>query len=129
MAGKKQPGRFTIQFSPADPQQRQVIELLNQQGRRKAVFLTAAVLSYCGKSAPPSVSLPQQLDLTTIEQAVRKVLQEVSEPNTQQRQMQESGTARPSSKNEQTIEAPSAATELPEDVLGTISDMIDVFRR
>lgn len=38
MAAKKQPGRFTIQFNAADPQQRQVIELLNQQGRRKAAF-------------------------------------------------------------------------------------------
>ena len=34
MAAKKQPGRFTIQFNAADPQQRRVIELLNQQGRR-----------------------------------------------------------------------------------------------
>lgn len=75
-----------------------------------------AVLSYCGKSAPPSGLLPQQFDLTTIEQVVRKVLQEVSEPNTQQSQLKVSGTARPSS-------------ELPDDVLGTISDMVDVFRR
>lgn len=34
MGGKKQPGRFTIQFNLSDPQQRQVIELLNEQGRR-----------------------------------------------------------------------------------------------
>ena len=58
MGGKKQPGRFTIQFNLSDPQQRQVIELLNEQGRRKAVFLTAAVLSYCGKNNVTQI-LPQ----------------------------------------------------------------------
>ena len=58
MGGKKQPGRFTIQFNAADPQQRQVIELLNQQGRRKAVFLTCAVLAYCGQGAAPAIPPP-----------------------------------------------------------------------
>lgn len=58
MGGKKQPGRFTLQFNAADPQQRQVIELLNQQGRRKAVFLTCAVLAYCGQGAATAIPPP-----------------------------------------------------------------------
>lgn len=46
MGGKKTPGRFTIQFNMDDPQQRMVAELLEPQGRRKAQFLTSAVLHY-----------------------------------------------------------------------------------
>ena len=46
MGAKKQPGRFTLQFNLEDPQQQAVSELLEQQGRRKAQFLTNAVLCY-----------------------------------------------------------------------------------
>ena len=73
MAAKKQPGRFTIQFNAADPQQRQVIELLNQQGRRKAAFLTSAVLCYCGQGAAPAVPPPTP-ESAMIEQIVQKIL-------------------------------------------------------
>ena len=72
MAAKKQPGRFTIQFNAADPQQRQVIELLNQQGRRKAAFLTSAVLCYCGQGAAPAVPPPTP-ESAMIEQIVQKI--------------------------------------------------------
>ena len=78
MGGKKQPGRFTIQFNLSDPQQRQVIELLNEQGRRKAVFLTAAVLSYCGKNNVTQILPQPQMDLEAIEKVVRSVLESVS---------------------------------------------------
>lgn len=73
MAAKKQPGRFTIQFNAADPQQRQVIERLNQQGRRKAAFLTSAVLYYCGQRAAPAVPPPTP-ESAMIEQIVQKIL-------------------------------------------------------
>lgn len=46
MGEKKAPGRFTIHFNLKDPHQRKVSELLEQQGRRKAQFLTNAVLCY-----------------------------------------------------------------------------------
>ena len=41
MFEKKDPGKFTVRFNMADPQQRTVIELLNQQGRYKAQFHTS----------------------------------------------------------------------------------------
>ena len=41
---KKDPGKFTVRFNIADPQQKAVIDLLNQQGRYKAQFLTSAIL-------------------------------------------------------------------------------------
>lgn len=52
MGKKKQPGRFTLQFNLEDPQQRAVSELLEQQGRRKAQFITSAVLLYTQHPKP-----------------------------------------------------------------------------
>lgn len=60
MGEKKKPGRFTLQFNLEDPQQRTVSELLEQQGRHKAQFITSAVLLYiqcpkpqdCGRETP-----------------------------------------------------------------------------
>lgn len=46
MGDKKDPGKFTIRFNVADPQQQAVVELLNRQGRYKAQFITSAVLLY-----------------------------------------------------------------------------------
>lgn len=52
MDSKKYPGKFTVRFNLADPQQQEAVRLLNQQGRFKAQFLTNAVLHYyfCQKS-------------------------------------------------------------------------------
>ena len=46
MSEKKDPGKFTIRFNIADPQQRAAAELLNRQGRYKAQFITNAMLFY-----------------------------------------------------------------------------------
>ncbi len=127
MAAKKQPGRFTIQFSLADPQQRQVIELLNLQGRRKAVFLTNAVLSYCGQSVPPPVSV-SQLDLAAIEQAVRKVLQENPQQSLQMMTTTRNIERSVRLKEVLEVENTPQEAELPEDVLSAIGSIIDVFR-
>lgn len=69
MADKKNPGRFTIQFNAADPQQRQAAELLERQGRRKAQFLTAAILRYvCGQETPEGLQrkVPDTSELETL---------------------------------------------------------------
>ena len=52
MGEKKKPGRFTLQFNLEDPQQRTVSELLEQQGRHKAQFITSAVLRYIQCPSP-----------------------------------------------------------------------------
>ena len=52
MGEKKQPGRFTLQFNMEDPQQKTVSELLEQQGRHKAQFITSAVLQYMQPAVP-----------------------------------------------------------------------------
>ena len=55
MAEKKAPYRFTIGFNPGDPTHRQVVELLNQQGHRKAQFLVNAVLHYVHCPETPDI--------------------------------------------------------------------------
>ena len=58
MPVKRRPERFTLEFNPRDPQQSQVIALLNTMGRRKAVFLTSAVLCYIGQEELPMAPAP-----------------------------------------------------------------------
>jgi len=77
MLEKKDPGKFTVRFNIADPQQRQVIELLNQQGRYKAQFLTSAILHYVRCSETPDIrGVPsvQSVQSEEIERIVRNVL-------------------------------------------------------
>ena len=137
MGGKKQPGRFTIQFNAADPQQRQVIELLNQQGRRKAAFLTCAVLAYCGQGAAPVIP-PPSLEPAMIEQIVQKVLRQNVPAAPTQKEV--AGALAPAgcSRDETAFQPPCASaasslpaddTDLPDPDLAAICDTIDAFRR
>ncbi len=74
MLEKKDPGKFTVRFNIADPQQRQVIELLNQQGRYKAQFLTSAVLHYVHCSETPDIRGVPPVQSEEIERIVRTIL-------------------------------------------------------
>lgn len=132
MAAKKQPGRFTIQFNAADPQQRQVIELLNQQGRRKAVFLTCAVLAYCGQGAAPAVPPPTP-ESAMIEQIVQKIL--AAKNLDTLAQVGDQPDLLPPTLPRKTPGMPAAMTqtaaaepELAADDLAAICNTIDVFR-
>ena len=44
MGAKKNHGRFCVQFNLNDPRHRQVAEILERQGRRKAQFIVDMVL-------------------------------------------------------------------------------------
>lgn len=55
MAEKKDPGKFTVRFNICDPQHKAVVDLLNQQGRSKAQFLTNAVLHYINCTEAPEL--------------------------------------------------------------------------
>ena len=132
MAAKKQPGRFTIQFNAADPQQRQVIELLNQQGRRKAAFLTSAVLCYCGQGAAPAVPPPTP-ESAMIEQIVQKIL--AAKKLDTLAQVGDQPDLLPPTLPRETPGMPAAMTqtaaaepELAADDLAAICNTIDVFR-
>lgn len=74
MFEKKDPGKFTVRFNMADPQQRTVIELLNQQGRYKAQFLTSAILHYVHCSETPDIRKVPAVGSEEIERIVRSVL-------------------------------------------------------
>lgn len=132
MGGKKQPGRFTIQFNAADPQQRQVIELLNQQGRRKAVFLTCAVLTYCGQGSAPALP-PPAIEPAIIEQIVQRALQQQAAEPLQAGKAAPKATATPPTVTPPAqIPTPplhSEGADLPNNDLAAICDTIDAFRR
>ena len=75
MAGKKHMGRFTVQFNLGDPQQARVADILENQGRQKARFISAAVLHYINCKETPEISLPQMPSEAEIERIVLAVLQ------------------------------------------------------
>lgn len=52
--------------------------LHNRQGRRKAVFLTRAVLACCGQGAAPAVP-PPPVEPAMVEQILQKVLRQWKE--------------------------------------------------
>lgn len=54
MSDKKDPGKFTVRFNIKDPQQLAAVELLNEQGRCKAQFITNAILFYVHAAAKAS---------------------------------------------------------------------------
>jgi len=75
MAEKKNKGRFTIQFNPADPQQLKVAELLEQQGRHKAQFLTSVVLHYIHCEETPDIAQSFHMDSKELEKRIMEILQ------------------------------------------------------
>ena len=74
MPEKKDPGKFTVRFNTADPHQRTVIEVLNQQGRYKAQFLTSAILHYVHCSQTPDIHGASAVGSEEIERIVYSVL-------------------------------------------------------
>ncbi len=75
MSTKKNPGRFTLQFNPNDPQQQTVCELLEKQGRHKAQFIASAVLHYINCSETPEVASAPSADIDLIEKIVLQILE------------------------------------------------------
>lgn len=75
MGEKKKPGRFTIQFSMGDPQQRAVAEILDEKGRRKAQFITNAVLQYTESKPEAHGTALAGIDEKLLEQMVLSVIQ------------------------------------------------------
>ena len=74
MGEKKRPGRFTIQFNLCDPKQKAVSDLLDQQGRSKAQFLTSAVLHYLNCPETPECRTLLPVDREALEKLVLEIL-------------------------------------------------------
>lgn len=92
---KKDPGKFTVRFNMADPQQKAVIDLPNQQGRYKAQFLTSAILHYVHCPETLDIRNAAAVDSTEIERIVRHVLaqQQTAAPSALRQGGQEPGEA------------------------------------
>lgn len=73
---RKYLGRFTLQFNVEDPQQRTAAEILGQQGRRKAQFLTSAILQYIKHPDGPDqpIALPG-MDRASLKRMMLEILQ------------------------------------------------------
>lgn len=82
MDGKKDPGKFTVRFNVADPRQREVVDILNRQGRFKAQFLTSAVRHYVHCNEVLDLQGAPSINNGQIEQIVRSVLAEQRKPQT-----------------------------------------------
>lgn len=74
MDGKKDPGKVTVRFNIADSRQREVVDLLNQQGRFKAQFLANAVQHYAHCNEAPDSNRALSVDAGQIERIVRGIL-------------------------------------------------------
>lgn len=73
--GKKNEGRFTIQFTYTDPAHLQVIEILNRlRPRSKAPYLVDAILHFENCTETPVIRRTPSLDEKAIEAIVRRVL-------------------------------------------------------
>lgn len=132
MADKRAPCRFTLQFNPADPQQQQCIDILNAQGRRKASFITNAVLQYIGGGCSNPDEARQAYDHYQIEQIVKHILEK-------QKQLEDTVEApeKPALPQRKKPPKPEAIVvskddlddDIPSDMFDTISQFVTDFRK
>lgn len=80
MYDKKDPGKFTIRFNAADPQQMAAIEFLNQHGRNKAQFLANAILHYVNCDRVVDTHNEPGISTAQIERIVKHILSEKQPP-------------------------------------------------
>jgi len=120
---RKYLGRFTVQFNTDDLQQRTAAEILGQQGRRKAQFLTSAILQYIRHpNGPDSSAPPVGIDKDTLKQMMINILQ--NDPQLSQSGHMGQGEAQHSS------EEPALKWDEPasDSVLAAMSNTLAAFR-
>ena len=135
MADKKDRACFTIQFSETDPAHRQVIDILNRQGRRsKASYLVSAVLSYESRTGTPiaqPVSSP--LDMDQVKAIFWQLLEETRanslEPGKPQRKPKQSKTKQAQEPEPENLRLDAALDVLGEDGLDAVAGALDIFRQ
>lgn len=125
MAGKKEPGKFTIKFNVMDPAHRQVIDTLEPMGRTKAQFLANAVLHYLHCPQTPDIPQPASADYTAVEAIVRRILDErLPEPPAQHQKQ----SAKKKLHKSEDIRLEDAEAILGEDGMAAIADTLSAFR-
>lgn len=127
VAGKKEPGKFTIKFNMMDPAHRQVIDTLEPMGRTKAQFLANAVLHYLHCTQTPDIPQPPVTDYGAIEVIVRRILEERLPVPTAPVQSQQNGVRKKTRKSED-IRLEDAEAILGDDGMAAIADTLSAFR-
>ncbi len=124
MGERKYPGRFTLQFNMEDAQQQTAAEILGQQGRRKAQFLTSAILQYIKNPIGPDYpAAPIGMDMDTIKRMMLEILQ--SDPHFAMGRHMGQGEAQHSSEGSAfTWDEPSSNS-----ALAAMSNTLAAFRR
>lgn len=128
MVKKKEDNKFTIQFNPADPQHAQTIDILNQQGRRKAQFITNAVMHYLHCPNTPEIPQPALIDTAAIETIVRRIMEEQSKASSTPKEDMKEVPKRNVPKTE-SIRYDEAAELLGEDGVAAIANTVAMFRK
>lgn len=129
MPNKKEQYKFTIMFNAGDPLAQQTADILNQQGRRKAQFITNAVQHYLHCKETPDI--PQSLssasvDYSVIEKLVRRILAENSSLQTV---VPSSQKTVPAIKQDEELQMDEAAELLGEEGLAAIANTMSLFRK
>lgn len=125
MAEKKVSCKFTIQFNPADPTHHQTVDVLNQQGRRKAQFLVNAVMHYIHCPETPEIPQTAPINTDAIENIVRRILHEKS---TSEPAPQDASKAK-RERHAEKLQYEDAADMIGDDGLAAIRNTMTVFRK
>lgn len=127
MAGKKEPGKFTIKFNILDPAHRQVIDTLEPMGRTKAQFIANAVLHYLHCSQTPDIPQPVPTDYAAVEAIVRRILENRLQEPPAQPPTRQQGAQKKLRKSEDICLEDTEAI-LGEDGMAAIADTLSAFR-
>lgn len=126
---KKEDNKFTIQFNPADPQHAQTIAILNQQGRRKAQFITNAVMHYLHCSNTPEIPQAVPIDTAAIETVVRRIMEEQGKSLSVSKKETAKDEPQRSKPKAESIRYDEAAELLGEDGVAAIANTMAMFRK
>lgn len=127
MAQKKDPGKFTVQFSLSDPNHKQTADILNRQGRRKAQFLVNAVMHYLHCPETPDIPQAASVDTALIEDVVRRILEE--QKGQEEKKPVPDGAARRVVRQSESIQFNDAEDILGEAGMAAIAKSMASFRK
>lgn len=128
MGEKRDPYKFTVQFSAADPYHLQAAEILNAQGRRKAAFLTSAILHYISCKETPDIMQAAPIDVKLIETVVNRLLNARQTPAKTESSSTHTNVSKPIRKSDE-IHFDDAMDILGEDGMDAIAGAIAAFRK
>lgn len=131
MNAKKNAFRFTVQLNCTDSRHLQAAGLLNAQGRHKAQFIVNAILHYINCTETPGESSSgANLDYSTIEAIVNKILQAKTAENQSLKEPKPDSDRQPVKKITKTdvINFEDLEQDIGADALSAIASSVNAFR-